>query len=258
MTRTKVGDLPRPARETGSVPKRVKKVRKGTSSLKGKSAKKAAKDGRNRKSKGGAPRRVLNSSIGEIRHEELMALPVLQYTGTVVLVATAEDLARAARDLRGEAIIGFDTETKPVFQKGQGQKPPALVQMASAQAVYLFQLRDKMNLPLLAELLAAPHIVKTGVAVAGDIAGLKRVFAFAESNMVDIGEVARRQGMHQTGLRNLAAMMLGARVSKGCRTSNWGAHVLSPQQIAYAATDAYVGRELYLAFIRRGFPVGTS
>ena len=252
MTRTKVGDLPHPARETGSVPKRVKKVRKGTSSLKGKSAKKTAKDGRNRKSKGGA------SSIGEIRHEELMALPVLQYTGTVVLVATAEDLARAARDLRGEAIIGFDTETKPVFQKGQGQKPPALVQMASAQAVYLFQLRDKMNLPLLAELLAAPHIVKTGVAVAGDIAGLKRVFAFAESNMVDIGEVARRQGMHQTGLRNLAAMMLGARVSKGCRTSNWGAHVLSQQQISYAATDAHVGRELYLDFIRRGFPVGTS
>jgi hypothetical protein len=274
MTRTKVGDLPRPAKETGSIPKRVKKVRKDTSSPKGKSAKKAAKDGRNRKSKGGAEpkyscnsrggaepgslHRALNSSIGEIRHEELMALPVLQYTGTVVLVSTAEDLARAARDLRGETIIGFDTETQPVFQKGQGQKPPSLVQMASAHAVYLFQLRDKMNLPLLAELLAASHIVKAGVAVAGDIAGLKRVFAFAESNMVDIGEVARRQGMHQTGLRNLAAMMLGARVSKGCRTSNWGAHVLSQQQISYAATDAHVGRELYLDFIRRGFPVGTS
>ena len=185
-----------------------------------------------------------------------MKLPVQQYAGTIVLVATAEDLARAADDLRRQAIIGFDTETQPVFQKGQGQKPPSLVQLASEHAVYLFQLRHKMVLPLLAELLAASHIVKAGVAVAGDISGLKRIFPFAESNMVDIGLAAHCQGMQQSGLRNLAAMLLGIRVCKGCRTSNWGAHALSQQQITYAATDAWVGRQLYLDFQRRGFLAG--
>ncbi len=187
-----------------------------------------------------------------------MKLPVQQYSGTIVLVATSEDLARAAEDLRRQTVIGFDTETQPVFQKGQGQKPPSLVQLSSAHAVYLFQLRHNMVLPLLAELLAASNIVKAGVAVAGDIAGLKRIFPFVESNMVDIGLAALGQGMKQTGLRNLAAMLLGIRVCKGCRTSNWGSHMLSPQQIVYAATDAWVGRELYLDFQRRGFLLGTS
>jgi hypothetical protein len=199
-----------------------------------------------------------NSHLRQMGHEELMKLPVQQYSGTIVLVATSEDLARAAEDLRRQTVIGFDTETQPVFQKGQGQKPPSLVQLSSAHAVYLFQLRHNMVLPLLAELLAASNIVKAGVAVAGDIAGLKRIFPFVESNMVDIGLAALGQGMKQTGLRNLAAMLLGIRVCKGCRTSNWGSHMLSPQQIVYAATDAWVGRELYLDFQRRGFLLGTS
>ncbi len=184
-----------------------------------------------------------------------MALPMRQYQGTIILVATPEDLARAALDLRQETIIGFDTETRPVFQKGQGQKPPCLVQLATARAVYLFQLREKMVLPLLAELLAAPHIIKVGVAVANDICGLKRVFPFVESNMVDVGLAALRRGIKQSGLRNLAGLLLGIRLDKGCTISNWAAHTLSPQQIAYAATDAWVGRELYLDFQRRGFPV---
>ncbi len=181
-----------------------------------------------------------------------MALPIKQYTGKVILVATPEDLALAADDLRHETIIGFDTETQPVFRKGQGQKPPSLVQLASANAVYLFQLSEKLVLPLLSELLSSAQLVKAGVAVAGDIAGLKRIFAFDERGMMDIGLAARNQGLKQTGLRHLAALLLGIRVCKGCRTSNWGARVLSQQQIAYAATDAWVGRELYLDFQRRG------
>ena len=194
-----------------------------------------------------------SSSIREMSHDELMALPAKQYSGTVVLVATHADLALAADDLLRQTVIGFDTETQPVFRKGQGQKPPSLVQLASGNAVYLFQLREKIVWPLLAELLAASHIVKAGVAVAGDIVGLKRVFAFDECSMMDIGLAARSQGMKQTGLRNLAAIQLGFRVCKGCRTSNWGAFTLSQQQITYAATDAWVGRELYLDFQRRGY-----
>jgi hypothetical protein len=239
MTRTA---LPRP--EHSAKAGRIKKVRKA--------GRKEKKKSRVVSSESAASSSVLTSTIGEMSHEQLMALPAKQYAGTVILVATAEDLALAAKDLRQQTVIGFDTETQPVFHKGQGQKPPSLVQLASANAVYLFQLREKMVLPLLAELLAASQIVKAGVAVAGDIVGLKRVFPFVESNMIDVGLAARGGGMKQTGLRNLAAILLGIRVCKGCRTSNWGAHVLSQQQILYAATDAWVGRELYLHFQQRG------
>jgi hypothetical protein len=245
MARTKHRAATRGPQEADPVSRRIKKkVRKAKSSQKGTpgaGAERAA-----------SPRAFSIETPKEMSHEEVMSLPMQQYAGTIVLVATSEDLARAAEDLRRQTVIGFDTETQPVFHKGQGQKPPALLQLASEHAVYLFQLRHNTVLPLLAELLSASHIVKAGVAVAADVAGLKRVFSFDERNMLDIGLAAKCQGMKQTGLRNLAAILLGIRISKGCRTSNWGAHVLSQQQIAYAATDAWVGRQLYLDFQRRG------
>ena len=77
---------------------------------------------------------------------------------------------------------------------------------------------------------------------------LQAVFAFAPSALVDLGEVARRHGLEKSGVRTLAALFLGFRIPKGTKTSNWAAARLSPQQVTYAATDAWACRELYLRF----------
>jgi ribonuclease D len=77
---------------------------------------------------------------------------------------------------------------------------------------------------------------------------LRKLFAFEEKSILDLGNVAKRHGMKQTGVRNLAALFLGSRIPKGTKTSNWAAAQLSPQQITYAATDAWACRELYLRF----------
>ena len=66
--------------------------------------------------------------------------------------------------------------------------------------------------------------------------------------MVDLGKLAKRRGLKQTGVRNLAGIFLGARIPKGVTTTNWAARRLTPKQITYAATDAWVCRELYLRF----------
>jgi ribonuclease D len=66
--------------------------------------------------------------------------------------------------------------------------------------------------------------------------------------VLDLGHVARRRGLRQTGLRNLAGIFLGSRTPKGAKTTNWAARRLSPQQITYAATDAWACRALYLRF----------
>jgi len=65
---------------------------------------------------------------------------------------------------------------------------------------------------------------------------------------MDLGQVARRHGLEQTGVRNLAGIFLGSRIPKGAKTTNWAARRLTPQQVAYAATDAWACRELYLRF----------
>jgi len=182
-----------------------------------------------------------------ISKEDLANLPIRRYEGKVSLVETAQDLEQARADIRQERIVGLDTETRPSFKKGEVYLP-CLVQAATAQAVYLFQLNRLDVFPALVELLAKPTIVKTGVGLAHDLRQLKLVFPFTVENVVDLGVIARRRGLAQTGVRNLAGMLLDFRIPKGNRTSNWAAPRLSPAQINYAATDAWASRELYLRF----------
>ena len=186
-----------------------------------------------------------------ISKEDLANLPIRRYEGRVSLVETARELADAREDLRQERVVGLDTETRPAFRKGESYLP-CLVQAATAQAVYLFQLSRLDVFPALVELLARPEVIKTGVGLAYDLQQLKRVFPFEVQNVLDLGVVARRRGMGQTGVRNLAGMLLGYRIPKGNRTSNWAAPRLSPAQVNYAATDAWACRELYLSFEEQG------
>jgi ribonuclease D len=192
-----------------------------------------------------------NGIVHAISREEMAALPIRRYEGEVCLVTTPADLARALEDLRQEAVVGFDTETRPAFRKGETHLP-CLVQAASARRVYLFQLRQPRVFQVLAELLTATSVVKVGVALANDLRSLKLLFPFMEMNVLDLGIVARRHRMGQTGLRNLAGIFLGVRIPKGARTSNWAAPRLSAAQITYAATDAWICRELFLQFQARG------
>ncbi len=186
-------------------------------------------------------------AVRAISRVEMAKLPIRRYEGEVCLVATPRDLERAAADMRQESVIGFDTETRPAFNKGESHLP-CLVQAATARAVYLFQLRQGAVFQVLAELLAEPRTVKVGVALANDVRALKQLFPFTVQNVLDLGVVARRCGLTQTGLRNLAGIFLGYRIPKGARTSNWAVPHLSVAQITYAATDAWACRELFLQF----------
>ena len=187
-----------------------------------------------------------------ISRDEINELPIRRYDGEVHLVSSAPDLDRAMADIRAEHVLGFDTETRPAFRKGEHHLP-CLVQFATARAVYLFPLQRMDFSAAIAEVLAARERIKVGVSLAHDLRELKLVFPFEEASMLDAGATVQRHGLEQTGLRNLAALFLGFRIPKGNRTSNWAARQLSPAQLTYAATDAWVCRELFLRFQELGF-----
>jgi ribonuclease D len=182
-----------------------------------------------------------------IPHEDLMKLPVVRYHGPIRLAATEADLHRALHEIRSERVVGFDTETRPAFRKGQSHAP-SLVQIATSHAVHLFPLARLDCSRALAEILGNAQIVKAGVALGRDLAELQKLFPFTAANVVDLGDFAKHRGMEQTGLRNLTGLFLGGRITKGPQTSNWARPNLSPSQLCYAATDAWVCRELYLRF----------
>jgi len=182
-----------------------------------------------------------------ISREEMIELPIRRYEGSVHLVAAPPELQRAMQDICQESVVGFDTETRPAFRPGESYSP-SLVQFATAGAVYLLQVQQQDYSAAMREIFSSAKIIKAGVSVTDDLRNLKKLFDFEESAVVDLGKVAKRHGLKQTGVRNLAGIFLGTRIPKGAKTTNWAARHLTPQQIAYAATDAWACRELYLRF----------
>ncbi len=190
-------------------------------------------------------------SARAITRESLNTLPVCRYEGPITFVDTPQKLYDALTDIRGERVVGFDTETRPAFRKGESYLP-SIAQVATANGVHLFPLGYSDTHGVLAEMLESPAIAKTGVALAYDLRTLKQVFAFDEKKIIDLGVVAKRHDYEQSGVRNLAGLFLGYRIPKGAKTTNWAAPQLTPAQIAYAATDAWICRELFLKFESTG------
>lgn len=177
---------------------------------------------------------------------EINACPMQQWTGPVTVVRTSAELAAAMTRLAGQTLLGFDTETRPTYKVGE-YYPPSLLQLAGGSEVFIFQLKPLGLAQPLRELLADPAIIKTGVSLDYDLRELRKLHDFPAAGFVDLGELAKKSGIKNHGLRGLAAVLLGFRISKAAQTSNWANPLLSPQQIQYAATDAWVGRQLYLA-----------
>jgi len=183
--------------------------------------------------------------------EEINELSLRKYAGPIRIISSREGLVSAAQALKRETVLGFDTETKPAFVKGQSF-PVALIQLAGRDAVYIFQLRHIEFPKILQDILSNPDIIKAGFAPDYDLKQLKELGEFDPAGFVDLGGVAKREGIKNHGLRGLAAVLLGFRISKQAQRSNWSRTTLSPSQISYAATDAWVSREIYLRLEKNG------
>lgn len=177
--------------------------------------------------------------------EEINTCPIRRWEGEVHVVRTPAELSQAVHALTQETILGFDTETRPAYHKGESYLP-SLLQLAGEKEVFLFQLKH-LGLPgPLRKILADQKVVKAGVALSYDLQELHKLAPFNPAGFVDLGRLAKEAEIKNHGLRGLAAVLLGFRIAKGAQTSNWARDVLAPAQIQYAATDAWVGRELYL------------
>ena len=182
-----------------------------------------------------------------ITRDEVNDLPLTRYQGPIKLVSGRKSTREAVAKLRDEKILGFDTESRPTFRKGVSY-PPSLVQLAASSTVYLFQFPNGHLPGALLPLFRSPGIVKAGVAIRDDIRKLQALRPFSPGGFVELSDCCQPLGVNHTGLRNLAAIFLHFRVSKGAQTTNWARRDLTPAQVRYAATDAWVSRHLYLRF----------
>ena len=178
--------------------------------------------------------------------EEINKLPMRQYEGPIHIIKTEEEVDRAIAQLQQEKVLGFDTETRPAFRKGEHYSP-ALLQLGGEKDVFLFHLK-KTGLPQsILNILEDSNIIKAGVSIKYDISELRLISDFEPGGFIELADRAKEIGIQNMGLRGMTAAVLGFRISKGASTSNWENINLTNPQIKYAATDAWVGRELYLA-----------
>ncbi|MBF0402018.1 MAG: 3'-5' exonuclease domain-containing protein 2 [Magnetococcales bacterium] len=190
----------------------------------------------------------------KLSKSEINELPIRKWEGPITLIDSDEQVVEAVLRLKNERVIGFDVETRPAFKKGVSYRP-SLVQMAGSGYVHIFQLTRISEYSALSDLMSDPNILKVGVGLAHDAQHLQSVFEFEPRKLLDLSEVTRRVGIESYGLRSLSAHFLGFRISKRAQCSNWDNKELRPFQISYAATDAWVSREIYLAMQSQGLLV---
>ena len=188
----------------------------------------------------------------EITKERINELPLKRYEGKVVVVSNAEQLASALEELNRASVIGFDTESRPAFRKGE-YYPVAMIQMAIPGKVFLVRVNLTGFTLELQNLFANENIVKAGISIRDDIKELQRLGDFTPGGVVDLNDVAKEIGIMNIGVRSLSGIFLGIRISKGQQTSNWERESLTESQLFYAATDAWVCHEIYRVLEEKGY-----
>lgn len=179
-----------------------------------------------------------------IDKEELMELPLIQFEGEISLVESKEDYLESIEYLSRQSLLGFDTETKPAFKKGVYNEV-ALLQLATEDRAFLFRL-NKIGLGnSLKRILENPEIKKIGVAIRDDIKGLQKLNNFTPGGFVELQDRVKDYGIQDFSLKKISAIVLGQRISKSQRVTNWEAPDLTEAQQIYAATDAWVSHRIY-------------
>ena len=180
----------------------------------------------------------------KISKAEINELPLIAWEGEIQILESAEEMEAAASILANESHLGFDTETRPSFKKGD-YYPPALIQIATEHCVYLFRISETETFDPLLPILESPDILKTGVAIKDDVKELRAMEDFTPNGFVEIADITVKLGYENRGLRALAGLLLQGRISKAAQVTNWARPKLDNKQVRYAATDAWISREIY-------------
>ena len=192
---------------------------------------------------------TVNNFIDKISNEQTALLPAVEFRGEIRIVEHERDIAAACKTLAEQPVIGFDTETRPSFRPGVTFRV-SLLQLSTPTVCYLFRLNKIPLAKPILQLLEDRRILKIGADVAGDLRSLRQTRHFRDGGFVDLQGIAPEWGIGEKSLRKLSAIVLGRRVSKAQRLSNWEAATLTDKQQLYAATDAWVCTRIYEQLLR--------
>ena len=190
------------------------------------------------------PAQGVNGVRISITPDEINSLPLRSFEGKTSVISNASNLSKIFKDIEKHDVVGFDTETRPSFKKGQVYQV-SLLQLAIPGKAFLIRINHTGVTEEIARFFENEAIVKAGVGIRDDLKALQKHRAFVPANCVDLSTIAKQAGLQVESVKKLAGLLLGFRISKSAQTSNWEAPTFTQKQIEYAATDAWVCLELY-------------
>ncbi len=185
-----------------------------------------------------------NKFINKISNEAVAELPAVEFHGDITVIDDEAQIEAACRELVESKIVGFDTETRPSFRAGVTYKV-SLLQLSTPKHCFLFRLNKIPLAKPILQLLEDKHVLKIGTDVSGDLRSLRQLRHFRDGGFVDLQSIAPDWGIEDKSLRKISSIVLGKRVSKAQRLSNWEATAFTDKQKIYAATDAWVCIQIY-------------
>jgi ribonuclease D len=174
----------------------------------------------------------------------ISSLPKEAFEGQIVVVHSETEMTRALLYLNQQKLVGFDTETKPAFQKGVTHKV-SLMQISTPDVCFLFRLNHIKNIRPLFTFLESPNTIKIGLSIKDDIAALQKRQAFKPTNFVELQNLVKNLDISDMSLQKIYANLFEKRISKSARLSNWDIDILSDSQKQYAALDAFACLKIY-------------
>ncbi len=168
-----------------------------------------------------------------------------------VFVVTSQRQAGIAFDeLMCAGIVGFDTESKPTFRKGEKSEGPHVLQFATMEKAFIFQSHFIESHPMIINALKSAELTKIGFGLSGDLRQISNRFGIRPESIVDLDRSFRNLGYRNSiGAKSAVAMLFQRKLlkSKSVTTSNWAARELSERQLLYAANDAYAAIRIFHA-----------
>jgi len=180
-----------------------------------------------------------------ITKAEIASLPKVLFEGRIFVIYTEADTDKAVEYLKGQSIVGVDTETRPSFKRGTTHKV-ALLQIATSDTCFLFRL-NKIGMPESLQDFLMGDTLKIGLSLKDDFMMLRRRkdVHTEEGNWIELQDYVKRFGIQDLSLQKIYANLFGKKISKTQRLSNWEAETLTEGQMKYAATDAWACVEIY-------------
>ncbi len=186
----------------------------------------------------------------KISKEEVALMPLVSFDKKIIVIDTLAEVSQAVAYLKSHSVIGFDTETKPAFKKGQKNKV-ALIQLATTDYCFLFRLNIIGFPEELADLLCDKKTLKIGLSIKDDYMTMRRMAKFDPSGFVELQSFVKNYSIAEASLQKIYAIIFGEKISKSQRLSNWETETLSEGQKRYAAIDAWACLMIYNFLISR-------